>query len=130
MRFTVPQFIERESKLIGPLTFKQFLYIGAAGLICFMVYFTFSFTVFLISCIVLGSTALAFAFLKINGMPLSNFLWNFFKFSLSPKNYIWKRKNNNLNKITLEDDKEETNLSIGGESHLKNKKTKIETKTQ
>jgi len=28
MEFTVPQFVEREPKLIGPFTFKQFIYIN------------------------------------------------------------------------------------------------------
>jgi len=33
MRFQVPQFIEIESKIFGPLTFKQFIYLaGGAGL--------------------------------------------------------------------------------------------------
>ena len=125
MRFTVPQFIERESKLIGPLTFRQFLYIGAAGLISFIIYFSFSFTVFLFSVIILGSIAIAFAFLKVNGAPLSTFLVNFFKFNLSPKDYLWKKKGN-VDQIQLKDDKE-TDLSIGGKSQLKNKKTQIET---
>ncbi len=128
MRFTVPQFIERESKLIGPLTFRQFLYVGAAGLICFIIYFTFSFTVFIISAIVLGSIALAFAFLKINGIPLSVYLWNFFKYTLSPKDYLWKRKGEGFNKITLKEAKEEADLSVGGKTNLKNMKTKVETK--
>ena len=128
MRFTVPQFIEREAKLIGPLTFRQFLYVGAAGLICFIIYFTFSFTVFIISAIVLGSIALAFAFLKINGIPLSIYLWNFFKYTLSPKDYLWKRKGEGFNKITLKEAKEEADLSVGGKTNLKNMKTKVETK--
>jgi hypothetical protein len=126
MKFTVPQFIEREAKLIGPLTFNQFLYVGAAGLISFIIYFSFSFTVFIFSVIILGSTALAFAFLKVNGAPLAKFLVNFFKFNLSPKNYLWKKKGN-VDQIQLKEDEEETDLTVGGKSHLKNKKTQIET---
>ena len=33
MQFQVPQFIEVEDKIFGPLTFKQFVYVaGGAGL--------------------------------------------------------------------------------------------------
>jgi len=37
MRYTVPQFIEHEAKIIGPLTFKQFTYLAMAGAGCFVV---------------------------------------------------------------------------------------------
>ncbi len=132
MRFTVPQFIERESKLIGPLTFQQFLYVGSAGLICFIIYFSFPFDIFIISVAVLGTISSAFAFLKIDGFPLSKFLWNFFKYNISPKNYIWHRKGSkglNLQGETQMHDKEDA-LVVGGKSNLKNIKTKIETKTK
>ena len=34
MEYQVPQFIEVEDKIIGPLTLKQFIYLaGAAGLV-------------------------------------------------------------------------------------------------
>ena len=135
MRFTVPQFIEREAKIIGPLTFKQFLYIGSAGLACFMIYFSFSFDIFLMSCFFLGGIAAAFAFLEIDGIPLQKFLWNFFKYNLSPKIYLWKNggmeKANIQGKIQIQETKTEgDNLSIGGKSSLKNIKTKIEIETK
>ena len=134
MRFVVPQFIEREAKIIGPLTFKQFLYVGSAGLVCFMIYFSFSFDIFLISCLILGSIASAFAFLKISDIPLSKFLWNFFKYSLSPKVYLWNKgglKGKDIQeKIDVKEDQtEKISLSVEGKSSLKNIKTKIETKT-
>ena len=134
MRFTVPQFIEREAKIIGPLTFKQFLYIGTAGLACFIVYFSFSFDIFLISCFLLGGIASAFAFLEIDGIPLSKVLWNFFKYSLSPKVYLWKKGELGgmgiQEKINMEGDQtKEVDLSVGGKSSLKNIKTKLETRT-
>ena len=135
MKFIVPQFIEREAKIIGPLTFKQFLYVGAAGLACFIIYFSFSFDIFLMSCFFLGGIAVAFAFLNIDGIPLSKFIWNFFKYSLSPKVYLWKKGGlggkDIEKKINIkEEETEEINLSVGGKSSLKNMKTKIETKTQ
>ena len=40
MQFQVPQFIETEDKIIGPFSIKQFIYVGAAIGISFMLYFT------------------------------------------------------------------------------------------
>jgi hypothetical protein len=40
MRFQVPQFIEVEDKIFGPLTVKQFIYLaGGAGLVFILYHF-------------------------------------------------------------------------------------------
>ena len=38
MQFQVPQFIEIEDKIFGPLTFKQFIYLAGGGGLCFLLY--------------------------------------------------------------------------------------------
>ena len=38
MRFQVPQFIEVEDKIFGPLTLKQFIYVFGGGGLCFVFY--------------------------------------------------------------------------------------------
>ena len=91
MRFTVPKFIEHEAKIVGPLTFRQFIFVGIAGAICFVFYFTLPFSIFLISCLVLGGGALAFAFLRVGGRSLSSVLGSFLRFNLTPKIYIWRK---------------------------------------
>jgi len=62
MRFTIPQFIEYEAKIIGPFTFKQFVYIGLAGAVGFVLYFSVPFYLFIITCLILGGGALSMAF--------------------------------------------------------------------
>ena len=135
MRFTVPKFIEHEAKIVGPLTFKQFVFIAIAGVICFVLYFTVSFTIFIIACFVLGGIALGFSFLTIDGTPLPNLIGNFLKFNLSPKMYLWKRKEG-VTAIEEEMMKKEemipeskVSLKIGGGSRLKSTRTRIETKS-
>jgi len=39
MQYQVPQFIEVEDRIIGPLTLKQFLYLAFAGAILFVLWF-------------------------------------------------------------------------------------------
>lgn len=92
MRFTVPKFIEREAKIIGPLTFKQFLYLGGAGAILFAIYFMMPFSLFVVIAIIVMGGAAALAFIKMEGQTLLVIVKNFSMFFSSPKLYIWKRK--------------------------------------
>jgi hypothetical protein len=137
MQFTVPQFIEHEAKVIGPLTFKQFIYVGFAGAICFVLYFLASFPVFLLGVLVLGGGSLALAFVKIGGRSLPTIVANVFKFGLSPKIYIWKKKETPTLVYRAElkpiaqapEEKEKFSLKKDEESQLKKLRTKIETKS-
>ena len=57
MQFQVPQFIEIEDKIFGPLTAKQFFYILGGGAIIFLLYVFFEFWLL----IVLGAPVVALA---------------------------------------------------------------------
>lgn len=95
MQFQVPQFIKRELKIVGPMTFRQFLYVGGGLLCCFGLYLFLaqkSVILFLISSLMVVSAGLALAFLKIKGRPLTTVIANFFLFSFSQRTYLWKRK--------------------------------------
>ncbi len=63
MNFQVPQFIEHEAKIVGPFTLKQFMYVGAAGGISLVLYFSAPRLVFILGTIVLGGISLALAFI-------------------------------------------------------------------
>ena len=122
---------------MGPLTFRQFVYIGIAAAICFVLYFSVPFSLFLASCFVLGIGALALAFLKIGGRSLPTILANFLRFKLTPKMYIWRRKEEAVTIFKKEEAKkeeekkeEELPLKIAEKSQLKKLRTKIETKTK
>jgi len=95
MQFQVPQFIEHEAKILGPLTFRQTIFMGIAAMACFILYFAIGKTNFflflLLAALILGATA-ALAFIKISGQSLSSIVKNFFVFSLAPKLYLWNRK--------------------------------------
>lgn len=91
MRFQVPQFIEHEPKVVGPLTFRQFLYLGIPGGVAFFAYFTLPFSVFLVAAIFLVMLGGALGFLKIGGRDLPSMLSSVFFFLVAPKRYIWKK---------------------------------------
>ena len=94
MRFQVPQFIEVEDKIFGPLTFKQFIYsAGGIGLSVILFILLPRFLAILISLpIVLFSAALAFY--KVNDKPFINLVEAFVKYTLTNKLYIWKKTDN------------------------------------
>jgi hypothetical protein len=137
-QFTVPKFIEMEPKIVGPFTFKQFIFVGLAGAVCFVLYFSLSktnFFLFTLLTIFLIGGALAFAFLKIGGRSLPTILQNFFSFLFSSKIYLWKRKAAPSPIIKKEEPKlkraeEVPTPKIAGKSRLKNLSTQIELKTK
>lgn len=91
MEYQVPQFIEVEDKIIGPLTLKQFIYLaGAAGLcVIFFVYLSFVFAVLLALPVVGFSVALAFY--KVNGKPFIEVIEAGFNYYTRAKLFLWKR---------------------------------------
>jgi Zn-dependent protease with chaperone function len=92
MQFKVPKFLERESPIIGPLIFKQFLYFGIAALILAYIHFVAPFYIFLICLILLVGLATSLAFVKIEGVPLPEVISQSFGFTFSSKMYLWQKK--------------------------------------
>lgn len=92
MNFVLPQFIEMEAKIVGPLTLKQFMYIAAGAGLSFFIYFTnpLGATISFALIIIIMSAAMALAFVKIDGINLPNVLINALKFAMSSKIYLWK----------------------------------------
>lgn len=98
MQHQVPQFIEIEDKIFGPLTFKQFLYAGGGAAIGFMAWTMLP----KILAIVLGGPIVGFfmaaAFYKVNGRPFLLFVEGMIKYFLSAKLYIWKKTEKKIEK--------------------------------
>lgn len=90
-QFEVPQNIDLESKIVGPLTLKQFGFVAAPALMCFFLFFVLSMGVWIVVTIILASVGISFAFIKINGRPLYVLAFLSFKFFWRPKLYLWKR---------------------------------------
>ncbi len=133
MSFIVPKFINRETRLIGPLSPTQVGYLGSAGITCFILYFFISSIPFFIAiCLVLVGIASIFAFGKINGRPIILMIKNFFSFSFSSKIYIWKKlgASPRIIKVKKKEEKQRERgpiLNISQRSRLKSLSSKIET---
>ena len=96
MRFQLPQFIETETKLVGPLTLKQFLWVAGGAAILFLLFITAGpGLVFFAAGIPVAGIFLALAFLKIDEMPLINYIAYLLSYLLNPKRYIFRKEANN-----------------------------------
>lgn len=94
MRFQVPQFIEVEDKIFGPLTFKQFIYLaGGGGMIVVVFTLLPSFLAFFVA-LPIAAVALALAFYKVNNRPFISVMESFFKYFFTKKLFIWKKEKN------------------------------------
>lgn len=91
MQFQVPQFIEIEDKIIGPLTLKQFIYLaGTAGL----AYVSYALIPFQAIGILFAVAFLSFggllSFYKHNNRPFIKLISSVFYYYTKPQLYIWK----------------------------------------
>lgn len=89
MQFLVPQFIDVEDKIIGPITVRQFAISIVGGIIMFLEYKLSDFGLFIFLVIPTAIIFGAIAFLKINGMPFHYFLINFLETLKQPSLRLW-----------------------------------------
>ena len=92
MQFQVPQFIEVEDKIFGPLTFKQFVYvIGGAGC-CYLFWRILPIYTAAPLMLIVGGLAVALAFLQFNGRPFIVALEHGVFYFLRSKLYLWNKE--------------------------------------
>lgn len=93
MQFQVPQNIDMEDKIIGPLTLIQFLYLISGGVIIYLLFLSIktSFFFWLLG-LPIAIVSLALAFLKIQDQPLSYFLKAGLTYFSKPKIRLWQRQ--------------------------------------
>jgi len=90
-QFQIPQFIEVENKIVGPLTLKQFGYLAAAGAFGFLTYFALVFWLWLFLTAIVAAIAVSLAFVKYNGQPLPKVAFSAFGFFWRPRFYLWQK---------------------------------------
>jgi len=88
-QFVVPQFIDVEDKIIGPITTRQFIIMLVGFLIIAVSYKIFDFSLFVTFGLLVFAITGIFAFLKINGRPFHYFVLNLFQTFKRPKLRVW-----------------------------------------
>lgn len=89
MQYQVPQFIDVEDKIFGPLTLKQFVYLAGGGGLAFLLWRVLpSFISFPLGALLLGFSA-GLAFLKINNKPFIAMVEAALSYVVRTKLYLW-----------------------------------------
>ncbi|MDO8626651.1 MAG: PrgI family protein [Candidatus Magasanikbacteria bacterium] len=90
-QFTVPQFIDVEDKIFGPVTTRQFIILLVAGLVLFITFKLVDTTLFIFALAVIGGFSLVLAFVKINGQVFHYFVLNIFQTLRRPSRRVWNK---------------------------------------
>src|SRR3989344_5602737 len=89
MQFQVPQFIEVEDKIFGPLTFKQFVYIAGGAGAAYLLWRVFPIYLAAPLILAVGGLAAGLAFFQYNGRPFIIAIEHAFFYFLKTKLYLW-----------------------------------------
>lgn len=92
MMFNVPQFVDIEDKIIGPLGWKEILWMIGMVAVLFPLYGFLERSSFIVVAIPVAILFFALAFYKPYGQPLIKVLMFVALFSFRPKIYVWKRE--------------------------------------
>lgn len=89
--FSVPQFIDVEDKIAGPLTWKQLLWMIGMGAVLLVSFNAFDTSLFFIIAVPTVLIFTALAFYRPNGFPLTTFIFYAILFLFRPKVSVWER---------------------------------------
>lgn len=90
MQYQIPQFIEVEDKIFGPLTFKQFVYLAGGGGLCLAIFTLMPLWIGVPLMLPIIALSLALAFFEINGRPFIVALEHGLYYLIGAKLYLWK----------------------------------------
>jgi len=93
-QYVVPQFIDAEDKIFGPITARQFIILMVVGMMVFMFFKLLPFVTFLIVDVPLVMLGGTIAFVRINGQPFHYFMLNLVQTLKKPHVRVWDK---NLN---------------------------------
>lgn len=90
-QFVVPQFIDVEDKIIGPISARQFVILLVVLLTDTLLFRLLSFGKFLLVGLPILIVGIVFAFVKINGQPFHVFLLNLIQTFRKPRIRVWDK---------------------------------------
>lgn len=88
-QYKVPQNLDMQDRIVGPLTMYQFLYLVIGFMVVYAIFRSGSILLFILVGLPIALLALALAFIKINDQPFLKFLLSLLGFLIKPKISIW-----------------------------------------
>lgn len=90
--YQVPQFIEVEDKIFGPLSLKQFIYVAGGIGLCVIILLSLPFFVGFLLAIPVALLSLGLAFYKVNNKNLVDIIESAVNFYTKDRLYLWKKE--------------------------------------
>ena len=102
MRYKVPQNIDMQDRILGPLTMVQFIYAVVGGGFCYAIYMSpipkpFSYIII----VPVALLVIALDFLKINERPFLDFLLSIVEYNGAPRQRLWHHENGSDLKVEI-----------------------------
>lgn len=91
MRFEVPQFIEIEDKIFGPLTWRQFVYVGGGAGFAVVLFIVAPFIIFVLLGLPVAVLTFLLGFYPVNNRPFADFLASLVSYLRGTKLYLWRK---------------------------------------
>lgn len=92
MIFNVPQFVNIEDKIVGPLGWKELFWLIGMGVVLMVLWGFLDKSAFIIAAVPVSGAFLALAFYRPYGQPLIKVILFMITFFFRPKVYVWKRE--------------------------------------
>jgi len=96
MEFKVPQNVQREDKILGPLTIKGFIICGGGFGLMYISYLIFSDVVYPIIDLIILVLTILFTFVKIHDMTFFNYILAMILFYFKPQKRVWVQHSGNF----------------------------------
>jgi hypothetical protein len=91
-QFMVPQFIEVEDKILGPITVRQFIFMIAGGVIVFLAFRFADLALFIVISLLTLFIVFLFGFFKVNGAPFHEFILHLIEAAKKPSLRVWNNE--------------------------------------
>lgn len=91
-QYTVPQFIDVEDKIFGPITTRQFIILLVTGGLIFITYRLSDFGLFILLGLAWAALGGTLAFVRVNGQPFHFFLLNLIQTNRRSPLRVWNKE--------------------------------------
>lgn len=103
MEYQVPQFIEVEDRIFGPLTLKQFIFIAGGIGLCVVLVLYLPLIIGIILALPVAAFTAALAFYKVNNKSFLEIVEAAFNYFINNRLYLWKKESHVQQTVTKVD---------------------------
>ncbi len=112
MRYKVPQNIDMQDRILGPLTMLQFVYAVVGGGFAYVTFMSVPSPLGPLLGILIAMFTAAMIFLKINERPFLHFLLSLLAFMGRPRMRVWQREESGMDVQVYKNPAKESTVKV------------------